>query len=200
MQMTNLSLPAPPLSPAEFTALVNRYQRALFGFVYGLVRNSEQAHDLTQDTFYEAWRRARQHEPPFTGQVQPEEVKPWLFQVAYHRAISALRRRRLIFFESFEARSAYHPDEPDHSGSFEVDIAERELLHAALARLAPSDVACLLLRVVQGFSAAEAGTILGIPPATLHKRLFRAKERLRNAYLAEEEQAQAARHRKDIRR
>ena len=195
--MTNPSLPAPPLSPTEFTALVNRYQRPIFGFVYGLVRNSEQAHDLTQDTFYETWRVASQQKPPFTGEDPPEAIKAWLFQVAYHRAISALRRHRLLFFESFEARGEHHPDYPDSSGSFESDIAEREVLHAALASLSPVDVACLMLRVVQGFSAAEAGAILGASPATIHKQLFRAKERLRKAYLAQEEQPQTARRRKD---
>jgi RNA polymerase sigma-70 factor (ECF subfamily) len=195
--MTNPSLPAPPLSPAEFTALVNRYQRPIFGFIYGLVRNSEQAHDLTQDTFYEAWRAGSQQKPPFTGASQPEDIKAWLFQVAYNRAISALRHHRLIAFESFEARSEYHPDYPDRSGSFEADIAERELLHAALASLPPADVACLMLRVVQGFSAAEAGAILGASPTAVHKQLFRAKERLRKAYLAQEEHSHTARRRED---
>jgi RNA polymerase sigma-70 factor (ECF subfamily) len=198
--MNNPSLPAPPHTPAAFTALVNQHQRAIFGFIYGLVSNSEQAHDLTQDTFYEAWRAVLQQKSPFTAEGQPEEVKAWLFQVAYYRAISALRRHRLIFFESFEARHAYHPDYPDRSGSFEADIAEREMLQAALARLTPSDVACLLLRVVQGFSAAETGAVLGASPATIHKQLLRAKERLRKAYLALEEQPPIARRRKETSR
>ncbi len=195
--MNNPSLPAPPQCPAAFTALVHQYQRAIFGFVYGLVGNSEQAHDLTQDTFYEAWRAVLQQKPPFTEESQPENIKAWLFQVAYYRAISALRRHRLIFFESFEARSTHHPDDADRSGSFEVDIAEREMLQAALARLTPFDAACLLLRVVQGFSAAETGAILGASPTIIHKKLFRAKERLRKAYLALEEQPQTASGRKE---
>ncbi len=195
--MNDPSLLAPPLSPTEFTALVNRYQRAIFGFIYGLVQHSEQAHDLTQDTFYQAWRFASRQEPPFTGGTQPEEIKPWLFQVAYHRAISALRRQRLIAFESLEARSASHPDYPDRADSFESEIAERELLSASLASLAPEDVACLLLRVVQGLSAAEVGVILGTTPDTIYKRLFHAKQRLRSAYLAQEAQAQPANRRED---
>lgn len=200
MIMTSPSLPAPPLSPQDFTALVNRYQRPIFGFLFGLVQNSEQAHDLTQDTFCEAWRVARKPAPPFIGASQPEAIKSWLFQVAYHRAISALRRHRLIFFESFEARAEHQPDYPDRSGSFEADIAEREMMQAALASLAPADAACLLLRVVQGLSAAEVAAILGTSPDTIHKRLFHAKQRLRRAYLAQTDHSQAAKRGKEMHR
>jgi len=198
--MTEPSLPAPPYSSVEFTALVNQYQRALFGFIVGLVRQSELAHDLTQDTFYDAWRAASQQQPPFTPESQPEEIKPWLFQVAYHRAISALRRQRLIFFEPLERPGDTSLNYPDHSGAFEATIAERESLRTALASLAPDDAACLLLRVVQGFSAAEVAAILGISPESIYKRLFHAKQRLRSAYLAQEQPSQPARYQKDTHR
>jgi RNA polymerase sigma-70 factor (ECF subfamily) len=192
-------LPIAPLSPEAFTALVNQYQRPLFGFLYGLVQQREQAHDLTQDTFSDAWRAARQQKPPFTEDTRPEEVKAWLFQVAYHRAISTLRRRRLLFFESFEARAVSQPDYADPASSFDGDLAEREHMHAALATLAPADAACLLLRVVQGLNAAEAGAILGVSPEAVHKRLFLAKQRLRSAYLAQAERPQAATRQKEVR-
>ena len=44
--------------------MVNYYQGALYGFLYGLVGNGEQAHDLTQDTFHDAWLAARRAAPP----------------------------------------------------------------------------------------------------------------------------------------
>lgn len=184
--MSDRSAPAPPQSPLDFTALVNRHQGALFGFLCGLVANPEQARDLTQDTFHDAWRAARQQEPPFTAEGQPQAIRRWLFQAAYHRAISLLRRQRLIRWESLEASHEREPDRYAASLPFEETIAEREALRAALASLTPPDVACLLLRVVQGFSAAEAGEIIGAPPDIINKRLSRARQRLRAAYLAQE--------------
>jgi DNA-directed RNA polymerase specialized sigma24 family protein len=53
-----------------------------------------------------------------------------------------------------------------------------------LDALDPHDVACLLLSVVQGFTAAEVAAILQITPAAAKKRLTRAKQRLRAAYFA----------------
>ena len=71
-------------------------------------------------------------------------------------------------------------------------------MQAALASLTPPDVACLLLRVVQGFSAAEAGEIIGAPPDLINKRLSRAKQRLRAAYLAQEAPSRPYLPRKDF--
>ncbi len=191
---------APPLSPLDFTALVNRHQGALFGFLCGLVANPEQARDLTQDTFHDAWRAASQQQQPFAAAGEPEAIRRWLFQAAYHRAISLLRRRRLIRWESLEASHEREPERYAASLSFEENLAEREAMQAALASLTPPDVACLLLRVVQGFSAAETGKIIGAPPDTINKRLSRAKQRLRAAYLAQENPASPFTPRKDFSR
>lgn len=196
--MSDLSASAPPRAPLDFTALVQRHQGALFGFLCGLVANPEQARDLTQDTFHDAWRSARQQEPPFTPDGAPEAIRRWLFQAAYHRAISLLRRRRLIRWESLEESHEREPDRYAAYLPFEENIAEREALQAALASLTSPDVACLLLRVVQGFSAAEAGEIIGAPPDIINKRLSRAKQRLRAAYLAQEVPAQQFPPRKDF--
>lgn len=67
------------------------------------------------------------------------------------------------------------------------------VMGAALARLNAQDRACLLLRVVQGFSAAEVGQIVDATPDAVTKRLSRAKQRLRTLYLAHEAPSQEER-------
>lgn len=174
------------LSIGAFTALVDRHQHPLYVFLRGLVGSPEQARDLTQDTFADAWRCAQSAAAPFTVAHADDEVRRWLFHVAYCKAISALRRRRIITWESLDATNGPEPDLVCGAVPFEDQIAEGEALRAALARLNPQDAACLLLRVVQGFSAAETGRIVGATPDVVNKRLSRAKQRLRAAYLAQE--------------
>jgi RNA polymerase sigma-70 factor (ECF subfamily) len=181
-----LPSPAGPLSAADFTMLVDKHQGALIGFLCSLVANDEQARDLAQDVFYDAWLVARRGATPFSSGDAPEAVRRWLFQAAYHRGISVLRRRRLIRWESLEAQAEQGPETFSAAATFEDDLAEREAVRAALACLAPQDVACLLLRVVQGFGIAEIGEIVGASKETIHKRLVRAKQRLRHSYLAQE--------------
>jgi RNA polymerase sigma-70 factor (ECF subfamily) len=103
-----------------------------------------------------------------------------------------LRRYRLIRWESIEARFEREPDAFFGAITFEDTVAEREALRAALARLSPQDAACLFLRVVQGLSVAEVGTIVGASPDAIAKRLTRAKQRLRRVYLAHEPHSFAA--------
>lgn len=169
-----------PLSHEDFTLLVDRHQRALHAYLAGMVGHVEQAFDLVQETFVDAWRVARDGAPPFVSGTADDEVRRWLFRVASNNAISLLRRRKLIRWEPLD----YLEDTSlEADVGFEEQVAESDALQAALARLAPQDVACLLLRVVHGFSALEAGMILNTSPDNVNNRLARAKQRLRAAYI-----------------
>jgi len=95
------------LSFAEFTTLVERHQRELYVFLRGIVAHEEQAHDLLQDTFYDAWRAAKRGAPPLVEGGARDEVRRWLFHTAYCRAISVLRRRRLIRWVSLDHGSLW---------------------------------------------------------------------------------------------
>jgi RNA polymerase sigma-70 factor (ECF subfamily) len=169
----------PPLL-TSFTALVEREHHALYVFLRGLVNDSEQAYDLMQDTFHDAWRAALAGTAPL---ATSDEMRRWLFQAAYHRAISALRRRRLIRWESLDQLADPEAVWGTEAVTFEDQIAESEALREALAHLSPQDSACLLLRLAHGFSAAEVGQIIGATPDVVTKRLSRAKQRLRSVYL-----------------
>lgn len=169
-------------SPEAFADLLDRCQWALFGFLRGIVGDEEQARDLMQDVFYDGWRVAQRGSAPFDGSSDEAGMRRWLFRVAYNRAISALRRRRLIQWLPLEHVTL--------SLAFEDQFAEGQAVRAALAALAPADAACLLLIIVQGFTAAEAGQIIGASPQAVAKRFSRAKQRLRDAYLAQNPQVE----------
>lgn len=162
----------------QLTAVLERCQWLLYSFLRGIVGDQELARDLVQDTCYEACRAARRGAPPFDSEFSSEtDIRRWLFRVGYNRAISALRRRRIIRWLPLESVS--------FPISFEEEVAEGQDVRSALARLAPADAACLTLIIVHQFTAAEAGQILGASPQAVAKRFARAKQRLRAAYLAQ---------------
>jgi len=172
----------PPLSRDDFACLVERHQHPLHVYLAGLLGHEEQAFDLVQETFYEAWRAAQQGTPPFVPGTAESEVRRWLFRAGSNNAISLLRRRRLIHWQSLD-----RPDGPELAGEhcFDEQLAESDALRTALRQLAPQDVACLLLRIVHEFSAAEVGLILHTSADNVNNRLARAKVRLRAAYARE---------------
>ncbi len=175
-----------PVSTAQvdFTAIVERHERDLYIFLRGIVGHAEQARDLLQDTFYDAWRAANRRAPPFQPGYPQTDVRRWLYHAAYCRAVSALRRRKLLRWESLDQVSVPEVDALLHTDDFEEHIAEHEALAVALKELSTTDAACLLLIVVHGFTAAEAGRVLDASPQAVAKRLSRAKQRLLALYLA----------------
>ena len=177
MRMPDSPASALPFSLTAFTDLLERCQWPLYTFLRGIVGEEEQARDLAQDTFYDAWRVAQRGLPPFDDAGDEPGMRRWLFHAGYNRAISALRRRRLIQWLPLESVTL--------TLTFEDQVAEGQAVRAALASLAPADAACLLLIVVQGFTAAEAAQIIGATPQAVAKRFARAKQRLRAAYLAQ---------------
>ncbi|MGE5334269.1 MAG: RNA polymerase sigma factor, partial [Nitrososphaerota archaeon] len=136
----------------DFVRLVDAYQHRLHVYLAGLTRQPEQAFDLVQETFYDAWQAACNAKPPFVPGAEDGDIRRWLYRVATNNAISLLRRHRLIRWEPLDDHVELLPDE---QMPFEDHLAENDVLRAALARMAPQDVACLLLRVVHGFSARE---------------------------------------------
>jgi RNA polymerase sigma-70 factor, ECF subfamily len=173
---------------AAFTHIVERHERELFVFLRGLVTEAEHARDLLQDTFYDAWRAATRGAPAFVVDGAPDDIRRWLFHTGYCRAVSALRRRKVIRWESLDRPDAPALDSITSLASFEDQVAEHEALSVALKDLSAEDVATLLLIVVQGFTAPEAAQIMDATPQAVAKRVARAKRRLLAAYLARETQ------------
>jgi RNA polymerase sigma-70 factor (ECF subfamily) len=186
-------------SLVAFASLLATTQDALRGFVRGMVGNIEQAQDITQDVFVDAWRATTRGQPPFEGTGDEQAMRRWLFHVAYQRAVSALRHRGVLRVESLDDGLLMEPSRLYEPAPFEDRVAEGEALQAALDALDPQDAACLLFSAAQGFTASEIATMLEISPAAAKKRLTRAKQRLRAAYVAGQTHEAIRRQRREAR-
>jgi RNA polymerase sigma-70 factor (ECF subfamily) len=176
-----------------FAELLRETQGPLYGFVRGLLGDPEQARDVVQDVYVDAWRAARREVPPFGPGCDAPAVRRWLFFVAYRTVAAVVRHRRVIVWESLDTLDPPETDRFYEPAAFEDQVAEGDTLHHILASMTPKDVACLLLNVVQGFTSAEIAQIVDIAPEAAKKRLARAKQRLRAAYLAQEARIQECR-------
>jgi RNA polymerase sigma factor (sigma-70 family) len=161
-------------------------QRPLYAFVRSLVGDEEQAQDILQDVFYDAWRAVLAGTPPFGSAEDEEGVRRWLFHAAYCDAASVLRRRKLIDWKSLDASNRPESEHPRVPELFEDRVLESQVVRAALATLAPEEAATLLLNAIQGYAATEIADMLGISVDASKKRLSRAKQHLRAAYFAQQ--------------
>jgi RNA polymerase sigma-70 factor (ECF subfamily) len=162
---------------AALNGLLVRYQPQLYRFGMRMCGNAEDAGDVTQESLISMARSLRD----FRGDAS---VSTWLYTIA--RRFCLKKRRRSKFApprdESLEATGKDAQRLADPTPNPEQAAANSELaavLAGAIGRLDPRQREVLILRDVEGLSAPEVATILGVTVDTVKSRLHRARVAVR---------------------
>ena len=142
----------------------------LFACALRLTGNRSLAEDLTQDTFYEAWRSIKQLQ-------EPHRARAWLFQILRHRYLHHIRDsgRRPQLQDAPDAADEHADTHPTAL----AQVAEAEDLQTALSQLPPDCRLVLVMVLMEGRTCQETADELKIPLGTVLSRLHRARSRLR---------------------
>lgn len=159
--------------PDAFNPLVAHYAPRIRAYLYRMLRNREEAEDLTQETFIKAFQALHRFEAerPF---------KRWLYTIATNTGLNALRgqKRRGTAIELDPDWSCTVADGPAPSPA-------GEHLEVALATLSPRARQLIRLHYHEGFSVQEAGTVLGMSEGAAKAALCRARQELRKKMKSE---------------
>lgn len=150
--------------------LVQRFKRALFFHALYMLKNEEEAKDVTQETFLRAYEENRLFNHDFL-------IKAWLFRVTTNLCHNILRSSK----RKQKAVDVMRRDEePKTDGSDELltNEEDRELLLTALEKLPKNDKTILLLRYYNNLSYKEISATLKCKLGTVMSRLGRARSRL----------------------
>jgi RNA polymerase sigma-70 factor (ECF subfamily) len=171
---------------SAFAILVGRYSPLLFHLIASRVRDEDLAQDVLQHVFLQLYRGF--------PTLQPDEtIKSWLCQVAHHRCIDELRRKRPILFSEMgegpggEALSflAALPD-TDQLPQEQLELLElRQRILRAIERLPACVRAVVWLRYAQQLSFREIGQALCIPESRAKTYFHRARKPLRTLLASE---------------
>lgn len=148
--------------PDHFRFLVERYQRPLFTFLAGRLRDFGKAEEAAQESFVRAFMSLRKLN-------KPGSFFPWLLGIAGRVAKEQFRTQKRDEQDRMAAENLLQEqaDPPDYP------------LEEALATLPESYRQVLLLRYYEGLSCQEVATGLGLPLGTVTKTLSRAYALLR---------------------
>ena len=164
-----------------FAQLVEQNQGKIYNLCYRMTGNPEDAADLTQEAFLNAWRGLSK----FGGQ---SAFSTWLYRLASNACIDFLRREKrrnalsmtLDEEEGENGREAQIPDER-YSPHRELERKEaHEALQRGLTSLSPEHRQVLLLREIQGLSYTEIAQCLGLEEGTVKSRIARARLSLKD--------------------
>ena len=148
----------------SFERIYRRHRREVYGSVLRDVRDPDEAEDVTQAAFLNAFRAMRRGDAP-------EKPRAWLLTIARN----VVRRRARLRAErpqEVELDSELLLTLDDDEGSASEDI------HAALLRLTDAQREAILLREIQGRSYAEISFELGLSLAAVEALIFRARRAL----------------------
>jgi len=153
-----------------------RWSRPVFALVAQLVRDPDDADDVVEDTFYQAWRQASRY------QSSRGAVSTWIVTIARSRALDRLRSRRRLREEPLtpvtlldEVSDGVFPDPA--TGAEEAE--RRERVAAALKELPPEQREVLELAYYGGLSQTEIAERTGQPLGTVKTRTRLAGQKLR---------------------
>jgi RNA polymerase sigma-70 factor (ECF subfamily) len=173
-----------------FGALVRRYEGELYGYLRRYLGDDALAEDVFQNTFLQLYIKRDLYE---VGRP----VRPWLYTIATHQAIDALRRQgrhQVLSLEQqapegsgagevrtlLEMLESRAPDPLEHASEEE----RRQRVRASVEELPEFLRQVLLLAYFQGLKYREVADILGIPVGTVKSRLHAALVKLQEIWSA----------------
>lgn len=166
-----------------FETLMARYIKTVYNFAYRLMGNTTDAEDVTQESFFKAWRYIKKYKPEFS-------FKTWILSIARNTAIDLMRKRKSLNFSDLDFKTA------EGDIKFEETIADTEPLpeeiasreeigkelEAVLDKLPVNAKAIVLMHLTEGMTFEEIARVIGEPMNTVKSRYRRVLESLRDLH------------------
>jgi len=166
-----------------FKLLVERYQRKIYAVALGMVKDKEEARDISQEAFVKVYK----YLDHFKGD---SSFYTWLYRITVNISIDALRKKQALRGEQVELDEAVKMDTAEanigalgsrlgtnpQKSALRKELAEK--IQQALETVPEKHRAILLLREVEGMSYEDLSRTLQIPKGTVMSRLFHARTKV----------------------
>ena len=180
---TPIAAAAKTLTGTDFDEIVRRHQRRVYRFLFMMLRDADEANNLTQECFL----RAYQSLTTFRGE---SSLETWLLRIAANLVRDNARNRKRSFWKRLlglgnEDQSAAARVVSPHPSPEQRLLANEEVqaIWRAVDELSEQQRAVFLMRFVEGMELSEIAEALGLRVGSVKSHLFRAlqsvRERLR---------------------
>lgn len=166
---------------AAFAELMDRYRESVYFMLLKMIKNSDDAEDLTIEAFGKAFNRLEQYSPSYA-------FSTWLFKIASNNCIDFIRKKR-VYLTSMD--HAYANSDGD---SVRIDLESNTLdpeeeiikdqkvkmMRLVVSKLKPRYRELIEKRYFQELSYEEIAQEMDLPLGTVKAQLFRARDFLAN--------------------
>jgi len=160
---------------AAFGQLVEKYQDRLYNTIVHVVGSAEDALDVVQDAFVQAFLKLETFQ-------RSSAFYTWLYRIAFNTAASQRRRKRpTLSVEQTQETSGQEPVDGQSGPGERLEQLERSRqVQQAIAGLSEEHRAVVVLREIDGCCYETIAEILDLPLGTVRSRLHRARLQLRD--------------------
>ncbi len=164
---------------AAFKSIVETWQNMVYNTALGILQNAEDAEDVTQETFIQAFESVSS----FKGEAK---FSTWLYRITVSKAMDHIRKKkrkkRFAFIQSLYGnndRPIIDPPDFFHPGVSMENKENAAVLFKALEQLPPNQKTAFVLNKIEGLSYIEIGDVMKITDSAVDALLHRAKSNLR---------------------
>lgn len=164
-----------------FKDIVERYQSKVFSIIYGILRNHNDAEDISQQVFAKIYFSIGNFD--FRS-----SLLTWIYKITVNECYDYLRKKRvrkLVYESDFNEEDSLQMENSQsavaHGPAVDVTLERRDMLLKLLSKVSEEDRSLILLKEVEGHSVEELAEMTGMNENTIKVKLFRTRQKLLKA-------------------
>lgn len=158
---------------SAFAQIIDKYQHMAFTLANGIVKNKQEAEEVTQDAFFKAYKALDKYKGDAI-------FSTWLYRIIYNTAVSKLRGRKpeTTDIEGKEVKSYETLNYGDNLNRLEQQ-ERKVVLKKALSRLKDDDAFIVILYYYKEQSIEEIEKATGLSKSNIKVKLYRGRKQLK---------------------
>jgi RNA polymerase sigma factor (sigma-70 family) len=172
--------------PAPYGLIVEEYQHMAYTIALRILRNPEDAEDVSQESFIKAYQQIKQY-------AGKSKFSTWLYTIVYRTAISKAKEKR---FDTFSIGEDINENYTQDSSAPQLEQLhlneEQKYIRQAILKLPQVEALMITLFYLNENSIKEIREITGLSSALIKIRLFRARKKLERELKVFNEQQKSA--------
>ncbi len=155
-----------------FSTLVERYQNMVYTIVYRMVRNKEQAEEVSQDSFVKAFNS-------LSAYRGDSKFSTWLYTIVYRKSLDAIKaNKRRLTTELIEEVSEGEIKTIGNALSYIEDKERKAVIAESILSLPEDEAAIVTLYYFEEKSVKEIVSIVGLTADNVKIKLYRSRKKL----------------------
>ncbi|MHA7058206.1 RNA polymerase sigma factor [Aquimarina sp. M1] len=155
-----------------FSTLVQRYQGIVYTVAYRMIKNKEEAEEVSQDTFVKAYKSLVN----YRGEAK---FSTWLYTIAYRKSLDRIKKnKRFIATELIEEISEGEAGIINDALSYLQDKERKQVISDSILKLPEEEAAIVTLYYFEEKSVKEIKEIIGLTEDNIKIKLYRSRKKL----------------------